>query len=198
MYPDEDQNTLLKKHFGSRRFVWNHFLDLRNRQYVDTGKGLAYKKMQSLLTSLKEQDEWLREVKTQSLQPVLQNLDTAFHIFFRKIGKYPVLSKKRSGGSFSVPQHFTINGNHLIIPKFKTPLRLFVHRNIEGETRSLTISKTQSEKYYVSILTWTEMGMPESAKVEACRSVGIDMGIKALMTPSDGLQIHDPENLKKS
>ena len=155
LYPDEEQQILLEKHFGSCRFVWNHFLDLRNRQYVETGKGTSYKVMQSLLPSLKEQNEWLRDVNSQSLQVVLQNFDMAYGRFFRNIARYPNFKKKKTGGSFTVPQHFTINDNHLTIAKFKTPLRLFMHRNIEGEMRSLTVSKTPSGKYYASILAKT-------------------------------------------
>ncbi|MCL5441384.1 MAG: helix-turn-helix domain-containing protein [Candidatus Thermoplasmatota archaeon] len=44
---------------GSCGFVWNHFLDLRNRQYVETGKGMSYKEMTVPLTALKKKEEWL-------------------------------------------------------------------------------------------------------------------------------------------
>ena len=148
LYPDEEQQLLLEKHFGSCRFVWNHFLDSRNKRYVETGKGMSYKDASVLLHALKEEKEWLNEVNSQSLQQELMHLDSAFHGFFRKVSGYPSFRKKRNGGSFTVPQHFAIKDNHLTIPKFKTPLRLFMHRNIEGEMRSLTISKTPSGKYY--------------------------------------------------
>jgi putative transposase len=198
LYPDKEQQILLEKHFGSCRFVWNYFLDLRNTQYVETGKGMSYKSMQSLLPSLKKENEWLKDINAQSLQVVLQNLDTAFSRFFRNIAGYPTFKKKKTGGSFTVPQHFTVNDNHLAIPKFKNPLRLFMHRNIEGEMRSLTISKTPSGKYYASILAETGIKIPEPVKIEAGTSTGIDVGITAFLTTSDGMQIHNPKNLKKS
>ena len=109
LYPDKEQQILLEKHFGSCRFVWNYFLDLRNTQYVETGKGMSYKSMQSLLPSLKKENEWLKDINAQSLQVVLQNLDTAFSRFFRNIAGYPTFKKKKTGGSFTVPQHFTVN-----------------------------------------------------------------------------------------
>ena len=198
MYPNEEQKILLEKHFGSCRFVWNHFLSLHNEVYKNTGKGMNRFGMINLLPLLKKEYEWLKEVNSQSLQQELTHLDNAFHRFFKKISKYPVFKKKRSGESFAVPQRFSLNDNHLKIPKFKTPLRVFVSRNIEGEMRQLTISKTPSGKYFVSILVKTEGEIPEPEKIEVDTSIGIDMGIKSFLTASTGLQISNPKNLKKS
>ncbi|EQD58713.1 transposase, IS605 OrfB family, partial [mine drainage metagenome] len=99
------------------------------------------------------------------------HLDSAFHGFFKKIGKYPVFKKKANGGSFTVPQNFKVEDNHLVILKFKTPIRIFVHRKIEGHMRSLTVSKTSSGKYYVSILADTGIQTPEPKEIEAGSSV---------------------------
>ena len=55
IYPNEDQETLIEKHIGSCRFVWNHFLDMRNKRYTETGKGMTYKDMALLLPSLKKE-----------------------------------------------------------------------------------------------------------------------------------------------
>ncbi|MCW6169275.1 MAG: hypothetical protein LVQ96_06905 [Thermoplasmatales archaeon] len=101
---------------------------------------------------IEKKNEWLSDVNSQSLQVVLQNLDMAYSRFFRNIATYPNFKKKKAGGSFTVPQHFSINDNHLSILKFKTPLCFFMRRNIEGEMRSFTVTKTPSEKHYVSIL----------------------------------------------
>jgi putative transposase len=73
-----------------------------------------------------------------------------------------------------------------------------MHRNIEGEMKSLTISKTPSGKYYASILAETGIKTPEPVKIEADTSTGIDVGITAFLTTSDGMQIDNPKNLKKS
>ena len=126
------------------------------------------------------------------------HLDSAFHGFFKKIGKYPVFKKKANGGSFTVPQNFKVEDNHLVILKFKTPIRIFVHRKIEGHMRSLTVSKTSSGKYYVSILADTGIQTPEPKEIEAGSSVGMDVGITEFITLSDGIQISNPRNLKKS
>ena len=198
LYPSKEQKILLEKHFGSCRFVWNHFLALRNEVYTKTGKGMSQYEMTALLPQLKNENEWLREVNSQSLQASIQFLDGAFHRFFKNIARYPKFKKKGHGGSFTVPQHFTISDNHLTIPKFKTQIRVFVHRKMEGEVKSLTISKTPAGEYYVSVLAETGMEEMTAKDVNAGTSTGIDVGITAFLTTSEGIQIPNPKNLKKS
>ena len=198
MYPNEDQKILIEKHIGLCRFVWNHFLDMRNSRYTETGKGMTYRETALLLPSLKKEYPWLNEINSQSVQQVVMHLDSAFHGFFKKIARYPRFRKKRNGGSFSVHQHFSIDGNHLTIPKFKAPLRVIMHRDIEGKATSLTISKTNSGKYYVSILAETPNEIPEPREIEPSTSISMDAGITEFITLSDGIQISNPRNLKKS
>ena len=97
LYPNEGQKVLIEKHIGSCRFVWNHFLDFRNRRYTETGKGIRYNDMAKLLPSMKKEHEWLNEINSQSLQQTLMNLDTSFDRFFRKLTRHPVFRKKRNG-----------------------------------------------------------------------------------------------------
>lgn len=74
---------------------------------------MSYKNMSVILPRLKEEKEWLNQVNSGDPQQELTRPDSAFHRFFKKARKYPVFKRKRRGGSFSVPQHFIINGNHL-------------------------------------------------------------------------------------
>ncbi|MHB1623318.1 MAG: RNA-guided endonuclease TnpB family protein, partial [Cuniculiplasma sp.] len=198
MYPNDDQKILIEKHIGSCRFVWNHFLDLRNKRYTEKEEAITRSEMSSLIPLLKKEYPWLNEINSQSIQQVVMHLDSAFHGFFKKITRYPRFKKKRNSGSFSVPQHFSIDGNHLTIPKFKAPLRLIMHRDIEGKTTSLTISKTSSGKYYVSILSETQNEIPESREIKPSTTVSMDVGITEFITLSNGIQISNPKNLKKS
>ncbi|EQD63656.1 IS605 OrfB family transposase, partial [mine drainage metagenome] len=73
-----------------------------------------------------------------------------------------------------------------------------MHREIGGAPRSITISKTHSGKYYVSILAETTTETPEPVKIEPDSSIGMDVGITEFLTLSDGIQIGNPQNLKKS
>ena len=96
LYPNAEQETVLKRHFGACRFVWNHFLDIRNRRYAETGKGMTYNQTSSELKTLKHSGgyQWLNESNSQSLQQTLMHLDSAFQSFFRKNAEHPVFKKK--------------------------------------------------------------------------------------------------------
>ena len=70
LLPAKEQEVLLNKHFGSIRFVYNHFLNERIEQYRESKKSDNYHKQAAILTQLKKQEEteWLKEVNSQSLQ----------------------------------------------------------------------------------------------------------------------------------
>ena len=89
MYPNEEQKVLPENHFGSCRFVLNHFLDLRNEGYTKTGRRKSQYGMTALILQLKNENDWLREVNTQSLQASIQFLDATIHKFFKNIARYP-------------------------------------------------------------------------------------------------------------
>ena len=72
------------------------------------------------------------------------------------------------------------------------------HRKIEGKVKNLTISKTPAGKYYVSVIAEIEMEKPTPEEVSAGTSTGIDVGITAFLTTSEGVQIPNPKNLRKS
>ena len=110
LYPNNDQKVLLEKHFGSCRFVYNHFLEVKNRYYAEhkNGKkrGLSGFDMMKILTKLKREKgkEWLNEINSQSLQHSLVKLDMSFVSFFRGNTAYPDFRSKKGNQYFSVPR----------------------------------------------------------------------------------------------
>lgn len=77
--PNAEQKTLLAKHFGSVRFVYNYFLSERKRQYDETHRSDNYYIQSKKLTELKKDGEhlWLKEINSQTLQHALRHLETA-------------------------------------------------------------------------------------------------------------------------
>ena len=70
IYPTKEQESLLSKHFGHCRFVFNRFLNERKEKYLNEKTSLNYYDNARTLTELKKDDEfvWLKEVNSQSLQ----------------------------------------------------------------------------------------------------------------------------------
>lgn len=185
LYPNKVQIDLLAKHFGCARFVYNYFLDQRKEQYRLTGKSDKYYAQSKCLTELKKQETtaWLKEVNAQTLQFAIRCLDVAYKNFFQKRAKFPKFKLKHSKNSFTVPQAVSIVNNRLFIPKFREGIKCRVHRKIKGKIGKVTISKTPSGKYFVSVFTEEEYTTPLK---KTNKSVGLDLGLKDLVITSEG------------
>ena len=185
LYPNKAQTELLAKHFGCARFVYNYFLNERIDQYKLTGKSDNFYTQEKALTILKKQEgtAWLKEVNAQSLQFALRCLEIAYTNFFQKRAKFPSFKNKHSKNSFTVPQAASIAGGRLFVPKFREGIKCRVHRVIKGRIGKVTITKTPSGKYFASILTEEEYNTPMQP---TGKSVGVDLGLKALLVTSEG------------
>ena len=95
--PDEEQKVLLNKHFGSVRWVYNHFLNQRKDEYLQNKKSLTYNQQSAFLTQIKKEEEtnWLTEINSQTLQYSLKCLDQAYQGFFNKRTKFPNFKSKK-------------------------------------------------------------------------------------------------------
>jgi len=185
LYPNLEQKILFEKTFGCSRFVYNYFLNQRKEQYRLTGKSDNYYVQANTLTALKKQEEtaWLKEVNAQTLQFAIRSLETAYNNFFKKRTKFPKFKSKHSKNSFTVPQYASVAGGRLFIRKFTEGIKCRVHREIKGKVGKVTITKTPSGKYFVSVFTEEEYITPIE---KTCKSVGLDMGLKDLLVTSDG------------
>jgi len=182
--PNKEQIVLLNKHFGSIRFVYNHFLNERKLEYETNKNTLNYYDNARSLTELKKLDEyqWLNEINSQSLQQSLKNLETAYKNFFKFKKGFPNFKSKHDKNSFTVPQSVKLEKGKLSIPKFKEPINIILHRKFTGIIKQCTISKTPTNEYFVSILVeTTHTQLPKTGK-----TIGVDLGIKDFAITSDG------------
>ena len=143
----------------------------------------------------KEEYKWLKEANSQSLQQALMDLDKAFKAFFKGISKYPKYKKKTNRQSFRIPQFFNFTDNLLYLPKMGKGIRMEVHREFpRGKVKQLTVTKTPTGKYFVSLTVDDEKEMPAKVKItnNTDKSIGIDMGLKDFAILSNGIKISNP------
>ncbi|HIC78065.1 MAG TPA: transposase [Sulfurovum sp.] len=201
IYPNKTQIQLIEKHFGSTRFLYNYFLDYRQKEYAKGNKKVGYIVTQAKLTKLKKLDEyiWLNECGSQSLQMALRDLDSAYGRFFKKQGGYPKFkSKKHTTQSFTAPQNIKVFNNRVYMPKFtKDGIKVKLHREIPKEAilKQATISR-QNNQYFISILIDDNVSMPKPTKAKS--AVGLDMGISDLIITSDGKKYENKKYFVKS
>lgn len=195
IYPTAEQEILLAKHFGCTRFVYNHFLNERKEQYQKDKKSDNYYAQAKSLTGIKKkaETEWLKEVNSQTLQFALRSLDTAFLNFFRGNAQFPKFKSRKHKNSFTVPQNGCVSNGLLFIPKFKDGIKIKLHRDIVGKLGKMSISKTPTGKYYVSI--FTEQVIEELPKTN--KQVGVDLGLKDFVITSDGEKFKNNRYTKK-
>lgn len=198
LIPTKEQSTLLNKHIGASRFVYNLALETKQTAYAGYKVNLNCFDLIKQLPELKKECEWLKEINSQSLQQPIRNLDNAFTRFFKGQGNFPKFKKKSNRGSFNIPQNVSLENSKLIIPKFRGGIDIVLHRPTKGTIRQATISITPTGKYFVSILCETGEKNKSKAKIEENTTVGIDLGIKSFLVTSDGEEIENPKYLRKA
>ena len=196
--PTNEQKLLLDKHFGCVRFVYNLALECKQMAYAGNKISLSYNELSAQLTDLKKECEWLGEVNSQCLQMALRNLDNSFQNFFKGRASFPNFKKKSNKQSFQLPQSVAVDfkNNCIDLPKFKEPIKAILHRKFKGDIKTVTISKTPTNKYFVSILVDNHIELPKPIKSN--NAVGIDLGIKTFAVCSDGTEYANPKHLRNA
>jgi len=197
IYPDSIQIEQLENQFGCSRFIYNWALDYSNWEYKNNKTRTFKKDWKILLPKLKEWLPWLKTTNSQSLQEELIHLEIAYKRFFKKQGNYPNFKSKYDNQSFSVPQHFKLENGLLSIPKIKN-IKIIVSKQIGGILRSITISKTKTNKYFASVLYDTGLDAPILPVPDKDKALGIDLGIKHFMILDTGYKINNPKFLERT
>ena len=199
LYPNEEQKQFFNQCIGNARFVYNHCLSLRKDLWKNEQKTLSMKELSKHITDLKkyQEYEWLKKSDSIALQQSLRDLDSAFQRFFKKKAKYPRFHNKHKKNSYrTINQNGTlaIEDGKLRLPKLKTLVKVRQSRFFNGIIKNATVSKTPSNKYFVSLLVEEKDVFGTSQANE----VGIDLGIKDFAILSNGTKYHmDTQHIKK-
>lgn len=203
IYPTAEQQTLIQKTFGCSRFIYNHFLAQRIAEYKATGKSPTRFQQDKMLTLLKKELLWLKEVDATALQSSLQTLDSAYQNFFRRVKNgekpgYPKFKSKKnhrkSYKSKCVGTNIKVVGKCVQLPKLGL-VKCRVSKEVKGRILSATVSQNPSGKYFVALCcTDVEIDpLPSTGAV-----VGLDMGLKSFAITSDGVEYPNHRYLRKS
>lgn len=193
LYSNNKQLELINKTFGSSRYVYNYYLDkMKNNGYVQ-----AYTNIKDYTSTLKYDAVFLQEIDSIVIRKSLFNLDDAYKKLFNKTGGYPKFKSKYNKNSYNTTAVYNnykdkeycnieldLTNRQIKLPKLKC-VKIRGYRNtdnINGKIKSATILRESNGKYYVSVL----YEMYDKVPVINYRIiVGIDLGIKKLLTLSD-------------
>jgi putative transposase len=193
MYPNKQQEALLDVTLETCRHLYNAALADRKNSYEQEGISRSYEDQAAILTLEKKDNPYLKGVFSQVPQDVLRRLDKAFRAFFRRVkaGENPGYPRFRGRGwykSFTYPQAgFKLDGSKLTLSKIGS-IRIFKHRGVEGKIKTCTVKKDHLGHWYAVLVSEIE----DVAQVESKTALGVDVGLKSLVTLSNGEAIQYP------
>ena len=199
LFPSDIQKEQLAHFFGCCRFVYNLGLETKISAYVSAKKSLSCIDLNNQLKELKDNEApWLSSTPSQSLQMSLRNLDNAYTRFFKGSG-FPKFKNKHSKQSIQFPQGVNIDftKNTIFLPKLKD-VSVDFSKEFKGNIKTVTVSKTTTDKYFVSILVDNQVEVPDKKPILEQTTVGIDMGVKTFATLSDGTYFEAVRPLRSS
>ena len=197
LYPTNEQKIMFAKTFGCARFIYNKMLGDRLDHYKKTGE-----KLNNTPAQYKEEFPWLKEVDSLALANAQLNLNKAYNNFWKNrkhFGKPRFKSKKTGHFSYSTNNQkgsVRLEGNKIKLPKVGW-VKLRLHRPLmENSTiKTVTISKTPSGKFYISILMeYENQILPIIPK----KFLGLDFAMHGLYVASDEDDAEYPNFLRKA
>ncbi|SFX29918.1 RNA-guided endonuclease InsQ/TnpB family protein [Marinospirillum alkaliphilum] len=177
IYPTPDQAEFLNRQFGAVRFAYNKALHIISSQYKRHGTKL----------------------KAKALQQACINLDKAFQSFFdpKLPARYPKFKRKHGKQSSYHCTSVSCGDDWIKIPKMG-PIKARIHRQLEGNLTSITLSRTVTGEYYASLLHDDGVAAPVLIHdLDANQVLGLDMGLTHLAIDSSGNKTPNPRFLKK-
>lgn len=197
IYPNSEQQNLINQTLGCCRLIYNKGLSMRSEGYKN-GVKTGYSQTSAMLTALKKQDDFafLKNVDSIALQQSLRDLDRGFANFFGKHASHPVFKSKhnsyQSYRTINQNDNIRIMGKYIRLPKLGY---VKIRQSMEvGHIHNVTVERMPTGKYFAVLnVEFEPAPMPNKGA-----SIGIDVGIKAFYSDSNGNTVPNPKYLEKS
>lgn len=191
--PNRVQETYFAKCAGVARFTYNWGLAKWKFLY-EAGERPSAMGLKKLFNNIKkEQFPFVSEVTKWAPERAFVNLDRAFSGFFKK-GGYPRFKKKGVRDSFYISGSvIKLAGKKVKIPKLGW-VRMREELRFSGKLNSVVISK-RADGWSASF----SVDIPDidSGENQVESAVGIDLGVSALATLSDGTSFQNIKTTEK-
>jgi len=215
LYPNADQEKRMIFTINTCRGLWNDALAQRKLRWERGRRSTTYNLQARILTADRKCDPRLGGVHSQVVQDVLRRLDRAIKRFFGHRTGYPKFKKYSESGSFTYPQAY--NGSvkpdplrkRLFLSKIGNVKAVF-HRPLPmgpALLKTCTVVREPCGEWF-SCLVYGEVvplhgvkvttGFEWTLETVSRPPVGIDLGLKALITTSDGMSVAHPKFLRKA
>jgi putative transposase len=201
--PTPEQGRELDRTLMLCRHVYNAAGGERREAWRMRGISVTYYQQKAELPGIKQAMPEYAEVNAQVLQDVVLRVERAFEAFFRRLREgqtpgYPRFHGRDRYHSFTYPQvgehgGARLDNGFLVLSKIG---RIAVRwsRSIEGAPKTVTISR-EADGWYVFISC---VDVPVQPLPATGQETGIDLGIEAFATLSNGTRIFNPGWYRKA
>ena len=201
------QKTACARHAGAARWAYNWGLARKMEAYQKGEKVPSAIDLHRELNVLKQGElSWMLEVSKCAPQEALRNLDQAYANFFRRVkekkagrkirvGFSRFKSKKHGLGGFRLTGAIHIFDNAIQLPRLgRLRLKERGYLPADGVHLLNATVRERAGRWFVSVQVEKEIPNPKASYQPV---VGVDLGILALATISDGTRIENPHALKR-
>ena len=200
IYPNKEQQEKISQFFGSSRKMYNLLLDWwisAYKEYKTNGTPISALPQP---TFYKKQEEYsyFKDCDAVALATARINLNRALDNYFKsKKGKrkgkkvqFPKFKKKGkcrdSYGTFNNYDCIKVTDGHISLPKLGR-VKIVLHRPYEGTIKSVHVSCTKSNHYYVSLTCEAsdEATVNNVSHINNLNVVGLDMSLSQFVVSSN-------------
>src|SRR5262245_42951256 len=201
--PTPEQERMLERTLMLCRHVYNAAIGERQEAWRMRGVSVSYYQQKAELPSIKDAMTEHGEVNSQVLQDVMLRVDRTFQAFFQRAKNgetpsYPRYHGRDRYNSFTYPQlgehaGARLDNGFLVLSKIG---RVAVRwsRPLEGTPKTVTISR-EADGWYVC---FSCADVPTRPLPATGQETGIELGIEAFATLSDGTRVFAPGWYRKA
>nr|WP_287584876.1 RNA-guided endonuclease TnpB family protein [Candidatus Borrarchaeum sp.] len=206
LYPTTPQQATFTQWLTTCRCVYNNALAERKDAWHTHQQAVSYYEQANHLKDAKKTNLFLQAVHSQVLQDTLRRLDKTFKNFFRRLKKgekpgYPRFKGKYRYDSFTYPQSgfaLDYHNKKLRLSKIGS-ITITLHRPIPTECviKTCTI-KRDVDHWYACVAVALPDPAPDTQQRAIKSAIGLDVGLKSLLTLHTGETIDNPRWLRHS
>ncbi|MCP9493019.1 MAG: transposase [Pyrinomonadaceae bacterium MAG19_C2-C3] len=198
IYPTKPQTALLDSTLSYCSELYNAALQERRDAWRINRESVNFAGQSAQLPEIKAAREELENVYSQVLQDTLHRVDKTFKAFFARVKRgdkagFPRFRSRARYDSFTYPQlGFSVKGAHLCLSKIGK-VKIKLHRPLQGKVKTLTVKREAGRWFACLSVECEAQYLPPTLE-----SVGIDVGLTAFATLSDGTEVDNPRYYREA
>ncbi|MDX2161809.1 MAG: transposase [bacterium] len=196
LYPSKAQETNLFRVLNCARNLYNMALAERKYGYQLEGRSVSLADTERLAKHYRATMPYAQQMFSQTAQSVVKQVDLAYQAFFRRVkagekAGYPRFKGRNRFHGFEFKQYGSgakLDGRRLKLFGIGR-VRVRWHRPIEGDVKTVRIQHKAGQWFVVFACEVAQaLPLPKTG-----RTVGIDLGLSALLTTSTGDKVDPPK-----